>query len=205
MFTWLLPLLTALLFVSWSEVAHACKCVEPPPPSAALASAQAVFQGEVAAIKESGHELIVTLRVPKAWKGIDSAEEIRVLTRKDSAACGYPFAQGVHYLVYAQALEPAQDGVELQVLRCGRTRPLAEAEEDLRELGLGAIPVSVNAPNEVVEPEKKSALERKRDQPAAGGCASCSVGVPRGRPRLALGLGLALGLVAMRLRRRRGA
>jgi hypothetical protein len=197
MFTWLLPLLTTLLMMSWSEVAHACKCAEPPPPSAALESAQAVFEGEVAAITESGSELVVTLRVPRAWKGIDSAEEIRVLTRKDSAACGFPFAQGEHYLVYAQALEPARDGSALQVLRCGRTRALAEAEEDVRELGLGAIPVRANAPNEVGADEKKTVVERKRDQPAAGGCASCTVGAPQELGRGALVLGWVIVFVGL--------
>ena len=202
MFTWLLPLLTTLLMLSWSEVAHACKCAEPPPPSDALASAQAVFQGEVSAIQESGNDVVVTLRVPKAWKGIDSAEETRVRTRKDSAACGFPFVQGEHYLVYAQALEPAQDGVALQVLRCGRTRLLAEAEEDVKQLGLGAIPVSVNAPNEVLDEGTKNAVERKRDQPAAGGCASCSVGAPRplsARPAGGMAVALCL-LIALRRR-----
>ena len=195
MFTWLLPLLTTLLWASWSEVAHACKCTEPAPPSAELASAQAVFQGEVATIVESGDDLVVTLRVPKAWKGIDSAEETRVLTRKDSAACGFPFAQGEHYLVYAQALAPARDGVALQVLRCGRTRALAEAEDDLRELGLGSIPVDINAPHELVEQDKKTTVERRRDQPAAGGCASCSVGDPRAPSRAGMVACVTLGLM----------
>lgn len=202
MFTWLLPLLTTLLLVSWSPVARACKCAEPPPPSAALASAQAVFQGEVASMQESGSDLVVTLRVPKAWKGIDSAEEIRVRTRKDSAACGFPFAVGEHYLVYATALEPAQEGVGLLVLRCGRTRALAEAGDDLRELGLGAIPVEVDAPNEVGADEKKTAVERKRDQPAAGGCASCSVGQPRELHWPGIGACVALGWLAWRRRSR---
>jgi hypothetical protein len=204
MFTWLFALLTALCALAWSPVAHACKCAEPEPPSAALASAQAVFQGEVAALQEIDNALVVTLRVPKAWKGIVSAEEARVRTRKDSAACGYPFAVGENYLVYAQALEPAEDGVSLQVLRCGRTRPLAEAEEDLRALGLGAIPVSAQAPNEVQPDEKKTVVERKRDAPAAGGCASCSaLGGERAPSRV--GLLVCLGLGALALRKRRSA
>jgi hypothetical protein len=199
MFTWLFALLTTLCALLWSPVAYACKCAEPEAPSAALASAKAVFQGEVAAIEERDHELVVTLRVPRAWKGIDSAEQTKVRTRKDSADCGFPFTIGENYLVYAQALEPAQDGVSLQVLRCGRTRPLAEAEDDMRELGLGAIPVNVQAPNEVQPDEKKTVVERKRDQPAAGGCASCSVGERRGFSRA--GLLVCLGLVALVLRR----
>ena len=176
MFTWLCALLTTLCALLWSPVAYACKCAEPEAPSAALASAKAVFQGEVSAIQDTGNELVVTLRVPRAWKGIDSAEEAKVRTRRDSAACGYPFTVGENYLVYASELEPAQDGVSLQVLRCGRTRPLAEADDDIRELGLGAIPVAPEAPNEILPEGKKSVVERKRDQPAAGGCASCSVG-----------------------------
>jgi hypothetical protein len=144
----------------------------------------------------------VTLRVPKAWKGIDSAEQARVRTRKDSAACGFPFALGEHYLVYAQELSPAQDGVALQVLRCGRTRALAEAEADVRELGLGAIPVEVNAPHEVGEDEKKTVVERKRDQPAAGGCASCSVRAGGSVSRVGVALCVGLGLLFAARRRR---
>lgn len=194
MFTWLYPLLTTLLLASWSDVAHACKCAEPKGPSDALASAQAVFQGEVSAIRESGEDLIVTLRVPKAWKGIVSAEQVRVRTRKDSAACGFRFVQGEHYLVYAQALDPEQDGVALQVLRCGRTRALADAEPDLRELGLGAIPVELHAPHEETEP-KSNAVERRRDQPAAGGCASCSAHPARAASRLGISVIAGLGLL----------
>lgn len=199
MFTWLFALLTTLCALFWSPVAYACKCAEPEAPSAALASAKAVFQGEVSAIQDSGHELVVTLQVPRAWKGIVSAEEVKIRTRRDSAACGFPFAVGENYLVYASALEPAQDGASLQVLRCGRTRPLAEAEDDMRELGLGAIPVSAQAPNEVLPEDKKTVVERKRDQPAAGGCASCSVGAPRSLGRA--GELLCLGLLAFALRR----
>jgi hypothetical protein len=182
MFTWLFALLTALCALLWTpavSVAHACKCAEPEAPSAALASAQAVFQGEVAAIDDSGSERLVTLHVPKAWKGIESAEEVRVSTRKESAACGFPFELGQSYMIYAQKVEPTLPGVSLQVLRCGRTRPIAEAEADIHELGMGAIPVNVNAPNEVPPEEQKTAIERKRDQPAAGGCASCNIGQPQ--------------------------
>jgi hypothetical protein len=195
MFTWLLALLTTLCALSWSPVAYACKCAEPEAPNAALASAKAVFQGEVSAIQDSGNELTVTLRVPRAWKGIDSAEEAKVRTRKDSAACGFPFTIGENYLVYASALEPAQDGVSLQVLRCGRTRALAEAEDDMRQLGLGAIPVSAQAPNEILPEDKKTVVERKRDQPAAGGCASCSIGERRSLGRA--GVLVCLGLLAL--------
>jgi hypothetical protein len=199
MFTWLFALLTTLCALLWSPVAYACKCAEPEAPSAALASAKAVFQGEVSAIQDSGNELVVTLKVPRTWKGIDSAEEAKVRTRRDSAACGFPFAIGENYLVYASALEPAQDGVSLQVLRCGRTRPIAEAADDMRELGLGAIPVSPQAPNEILPEDKKTVVERKRDQPAAGGCASCSVGEQRGFGRA--GELLCLGLLALSMRR----
>jgi hypothetical protein len=202
MFTWHFALLTTLCALLWSPVAHACKCAEPEAPGAALASANAVFQGEVSAIQETGNELVVTLQVPRAWKGIESAEQVRVRTRKDSAACGFPFTHGENYLVYAQALEAAQDGVALQVLRCGRTRPLAEAEDDMRQLGMGAIPVNVQAPNEVSADEKKTVVERKRDQPAAGGCASCSVGERRELGRAGLFVYLSLGALVMRRRLR---
>ena len=207
MFTWLFPLLTLLcaLLSPLLSVAHACKCAEPEAPSAALASAQAVFQGEVASIDDSGSERLVTLRVPKAWKGIESAEEVRVRTRKESAACGFPFEVGQSYLIYAAKAEPSQPGVSLQVLRCGRTRPIAEADADIKELGLGAIPVDVNAPNEVPAEEQKTAVERKRDQPAAGGCASCTVGAPRkgGGDVAALLALVSFGAIAFRRRQQR--
>jgi hypothetical protein len=206
MFTWFIALLTTLCALSWSPVVFACKCAEPEPPKAALAKAQAVFQGEVASIDDSGDALVVTLRVPRAWKGIDSAEVAKVRTRKESAACGYPFALGENYLVYAAALEPAESGVSLQVAHCSRTRLFAEAEEDVHELGMGAIPVKLQAPEEATaDDQKPNAVERKRDQPAAGGCASCSVGQRSraGDARYALLIaGSVAGVLMLRARRR---
>ena len=205
MFTWLFALLTALCALLWTPlvpIAHACKCAEPEGPSAALASAQAVFQGEVSAIDDSGAERVVTLRVPKAWKGIESAEEVQIRTRKESAACGYPFELGQSYLIYASKLaEPSQPAVTLQVARCGRTRPIAEADADIHELGMGSIPVSVNAPKEVTAEEQKTTVERRRDQPAAGGCASCAVGEGGGSSDLAALLAIgSFGAVLLRRR-----
>jgi hypothetical protein len=206
MFTWLFALLTLLGTLAWTPLAHACKCAAPDAPAAALQSAQAVFEGEVVAIDEHDSDLLVSLRVPRAWKGIDSAEQVRVRTRRESAACGYPFSLGETYLIYAEPAQPAQGDVALSVARCGRTRPISEAHDDLLALGLGSIPVSSTAEGEVLEDEKTNVVERRRDQPAAGGCASCSLGAQRtsrtGPAAAAAWLALGAGLV-LRLQRRR--
>ena len=103
-------------------------------PSEGLSSSHAVFTGEVTklepntATKFAG--VAVTLRVHKVWKG-DVGEQVEVHTAGSSAACGYGFAIGETYLVYASR----DEADPMRVSLCSRTAPLADAKEDLDFLG----------------------------------------------------------------------
>ena len=103
-------------------------------PSEGLSSSQAVFTGEVTDVAKNEATrfggLEVTLRVKRVWKGA-LTEEIKVHTAGSGAACGYPFAKGTTYLVYAvhDTADP------MRVSLCSRTTPVENAKEDLRFLG----------------------------------------------------------------------
>src|ERR1700755_1131565 len=125
--TALLPAITAFtaVLLGTPSVSFACKCAPPPEVAEALVQATAVFEAQVTQLNTTDTELEVSMRVTRAWKGVDT-ETIRVRTRKDSAACGVDFAMGQVWVVYAnQTTEDA--GIALQVLRCGRSRLAEEA------------------------------------------------------------------------------
>jgi hypothetical protein len=124
--------------------AHACKCMLPELESA-REDASALFEGHVLAIDDIAGasaaidgEKKVTLAVVRTWKGLDDVEQVEVYTNGSSAACGYPFAKDASYLVYTRTHEG-----RITVSHCSRTRPIADAGEDLAKLGAGATPVKV--------------------------------------------------------------
>jgi len=122
-----------------------CKCAPPPSATEALSQATAVFEGQVSQLNPVDTDLEVTLKVVRAWKGVDG-ETIRIRTRRDTAACGVPFELGMSYLVYAAQTTAPASAIALEALRCGRTRPAEEADEDFAELGLGVVQVAARAP-----------------------------------------------------------
>jgi len=95
-----------------------------------------VFSGKVLKIdKEGEFELAVTFAVDRVWKGKEE-KEIVVRTGTNDGICGYKFTKGTSYLVYAA--ETTRDDVKyLATNICTRTAALADAKEDLRELGEG--------------------------------------------------------------------
>jgi len=124
--------------------ALACKCMLPAV-DAAREDAAALFEGRVLAIEQQGDDpgavngkQRVTLAVVRSWKGLERDERIDVYTNGSSAACGYMFEKSTSYLIYASE----HDG-KLSVSLCSRTRPIADAAEDLALLGAGATPVNV--------------------------------------------------------------
>lgn len=205
---------TAAFLLMAAPHARACKCAEPPAAPVAASNAAAVFEGRVTAIQPVGSDdLVVSLEVVRAWKGAKSLEHVQVRTRKDSAACGFPFEKDESYLVYADSVPKENDLPELSVLRCGRTRVITDADADIAELGMGATPVNPG-PSELATkppappPQKQVAegvLGAQQNKPAAGGCASCGlVGAPHGAGSATLGwlLALVLGLCVRRGRSR---
>ena len=144
---WLLSLLGALMLAPEPACATgACSCVGAVTPADALQRADAVFSGRVVSVREvvlsDGEPLrrwtqrAVTLKVDRAWKGLES-DLVTVVTGMGGGDCGYTFARGRRYLVYANGLGEERQGA-LSTGICDRTRPLAQAAEDLRVLGTPA-------------------------------------------------------------------
>ena len=61
-------------------------------------------------------------------RGVDGTS-IAVFTSDNSASCGYAFTLGERYVVYASH---SKDGARIHTSICSRTRPLTEADEDVR-------------------------------------------------------------------------
>lgn len=201
MFVWVVPVLASLCALLWAPTAYACKCAGESSPSEARDAAAAVFEGRVTQITPPGpssHDVVVELSVTRTWKEV-GVEKVRVRTHAEGPACGFAFEQDQTYLVYAQKAQAAGDEPTLSVSRCSRTRLMTEAEPDLAELGMGVVPVAPYAQGAVTP------VDTQRARPAAGGCASCSLGLPKqsGLPATStLVMGLAL-LLALRRRRPR--
>ena len=112
-------------FAGW-----ACSCLPPPPADQAFTQAAAVFVGTVQQVKraEQLNVKFVTLQVEQAWKGAVT-KRVTVQTCIDGACCGYGFQEKESYLVYAHGA-----GKSLSVSLCSRTRPLAQADDDIAAL-----------------------------------------------------------------------
>lgn len=161
-----LPVFLAALLLCVASPVHACTCA-PQSCEEASRAAVAIFEGlvlAVDAIETEGDlapmQLRVRMRVTESWTpGL--AEEIVVRTAASSAACGYRFEVARSYLVYADVGTAEAPGVSM----CSGTKPRDQAQQDLRHLGMGVVPVSPSQPT----PTSSTAVLR-------GGCAGCSVG-----------------------------
>ncbi len=119
----------AVLALLGADAALACSCAPLPEPQQARDQAAAVFTGTVLGITQEGNLRLVRLRVEESWKGVRCGE-VTVTTGLGDADCGYAFQEGQSYLIYADK----QQG-KLSTNICTRTKPTAEAGEDLAALG----------------------------------------------------------------------
>lgn len=110
---------------------YACECDTTPPPCRALWQADAVFSGRVDKIElveapppEYPHYR-VTFAVDRVLRGAPTSQ-LTIKTATSGASCGYEFHEGESYLVYGHTERGA-----IWTGRCGRTRPLGGADEDL--------------------------------------------------------------------------
>ncbi len=128
--------------------AWACSCASPwATPLEARDSSAAVFAGRVTDVSIPDpnsytlfRSVAVTVAASQVWKG-DVGSSIVIGTSRDEASCGYTFVVGQEYLFYAFEYEG-----QLVTGICGRTRPLADAQNDLAVLGEGRVPVAVPSP-----------------------------------------------------------
>ena len=98
----------------------------------------AVFAGRVTSLDytkdEVRNSLSVTLQVSRIWKG--SRAPIHVVRTEPNGGCGFPFAEGKEYLVFA---EPGEAGEVVGL--CGFSRLLSAAGATLKALGDGEPPL----------------------------------------------------------------
>lgn len=131
-----------LTFVLVSD-AGACSCEAPGPPCQNAFRVDAVFAGTVRSITELPDDrpplrpgegrIPLAVRVDfdtvTAFRGIDGSTA-SIVTAGSGPACGYTFKVGERFLVYASK---SRDG-GFSTSICSRTRPMADAAEDLRFL-----------------------------------------------------------------------
>jgi hypothetical protein len=118
--------------------ASACSCLGPNPACRAFWTSSAVFVGDVMSIEDlpatSPPEPFLStrrvhLRVRETFSGRPTSE-VDVLTGRGGGDCGYPFAVGEAYVVFANAR--ADGGLSTGI--CDLTKPLTEAATDLAYL-----------------------------------------------------------------------
>ena len=108
--------------------ADACDCIGPGAACAAAWGAEAVFVGHVVSIDWSSiGRGRVQLAVLEPFRDLQLSQVTLV---SEGSNCDYPFRMGESYLVYAHRMRDGQ----LSTSICARTRPVAEATEDLTYL-----------------------------------------------------------------------
>ena len=95
-----------------------------------LSRHKSAFAGRVKDVREDGGSLLVTFDVHRAWKG-PRDKELSVKTAGAAGSCGYSFAAGKDYLVYADGEKGA-----LTTDRCAANADLASAARAVRQLDL---------------------------------------------------------------------
>ena len=133
--------LVALWLFAGTQQSYACSCAPPGPPSEALAESAAVFASKVTSVREfqdpnattysSTDPTTVEFQVDTVWKG-PSYGIMSLTTARSGASCGFTFVEGEEYVVYSR------DGATVSL--CSRTRSIANAQEDIDELGEGQRP-----------------------------------------------------------------
>jgi hypothetical protein len=125
------------LMIFNAQTAYSCSCVNIGTPQKELKKAQAVFIGEVIQIYpgygSKQYPALIKLKVERYWKGIKKTETIEILSDLGLHSCRTVPIEG-KYIVYAY-----KKGSSLITHGCTRTRPLDEAEDDLKALGEGKI------------------------------------------------------------------
>ena len=149
-----ITVLSMLVCLLTSRIVSACSCMPSPAPDKAFEQATAVFVGTVQDIQQpTGRAAkLVTLTVEQGWKGLlpHPKPKVTVSTCASGACCGYGFQEKESYLVYAYGESNA-----LTVSLCSRTRPLAQADDDIAVL------------NKIVAGERIAAPPKPQPAPAS--------------------------------------
>ena len=136
----LVALLLSVWLTAYPQQSYACSCAPHGTPLEELSASYAVFLGKVVSVRYDGsgdHPRFTgqtaKFGVETVWKGPVS-ETIYAEPSSYESSCGFSFAEGATYLVFAQD--------NFRVSACSRTKPHTYAVEDLIELGEGQVPES---------------------------------------------------------------
>jgi hypothetical protein len=114
-----------------------CSCMPSGPPCQAAWTSDVVFVGTVLSVEPARTPTDVFRAMPARFSvdRVFVGAQAGVLTVLSGGECGYRFEPGGKYLVYAAEIKWG-----LFAARCSRTRPIEQAEEDIRYLTtIGAI------------------------------------------------------------------
>lgn len=160
----LIPILLLLLLPFPAHALKVCKCGPARTADERRARAFAVFTGTVREIKRQfdpdRHK--VTFVIHQSWKGVtnDTAsvytsgtDEYALI--KEGITCGLGFEEGQSYLVYSYR-DKNRHG-PAHVSRCGGTKPLGAAADELQELGppMLSFPASKAIPPKAIPPKER--------------------------------------------------
>ena len=140
-------IVSVLWFLGNPGQGHACKCAVPGSPSEELEKFAAVFAGRVVSIEHSfdpdaasvssEDRTMVGFEVSAVWKGAVHAD-MYITTPPTGGSCGFAFAEGEGYIVYAHDSNYDDGGYTVGI--CSRTALLGLAQADLDALGEGRAP-----------------------------------------------------------------
>jgi len=129
-------LLVSVAALASAGPAEACSCVTSGAACEAYWQSGAVFVGRVTSVAsapaQKGRAQFlrsrrVTLEVIEAFSGV-AGRTIEVSTGSGGGDCGFPFKEGMTYVVYGS---PGESDGSLLVSACSRTRALSDASSDL--------------------------------------------------------------------------
>jgi Carboxypeptidase regulatory-like domain len=152
------------LFAIFGPSVNACSCASPGTPCESYGHANAVFVGTVTGVsteKRSKNEtgwtpLAFKFAVEHSYLGVEGTE-VEVFTGRGGGDCGFGFAVGKRYLVYAYRSEN-----RLSTSICSRTTAYARATEDLAFLGnLSSAPKGATIYGQIIR-----GTPRKKEVPA---------------------------------------
>ena len=158
-----------LWFLGNPGQAHACKCAQPGSPSEELRVSSAVFAGKVVSVRHTydpdGRSVsrddhsTIGFEVSAVWKGT-VYEDMYITTPPTGGSCGFRFAEGEEYIVYAHDSAYGDGGYAVGI--CTRTALLEQAQEDIDELGEGRAPQAGTGGPAPAAPED-TAVDSARD------------------------------------------
>jgi len=138
----------------------ACDCLYAGTPCKAFANTPTIFVGRVTKISSInlktpfGDDRIVSFEIERSYRGVTTkTAEVQWGWNSD---CGYRFQEGMRYLAYAY---PDSSTGKLSTSICTRTRPIAEASEDLEYLSKKDDPShGAGIEGTIEEPDPKSRI-----------------------------------------------